>query len=73
MLERVKTFFFGYRPFLKSLLNLLQYCLCFILCLFGCEACGILASLPGIESAHPTLEGDVLTTGSPRKSLKLLF
>ena len=36
---------------------------------FGCEACGILAPWPGIEPAPPTLEGEVLTTGLPGKSL----
>ena len=29
--------------FFKSLLNLLQYCFCFMFCFFGCKACGILA------------------------------
>ena len=32
---------------------------------FGHEACGILASQPGIKPALPALEGDVLTTGLP--------
>ena len=32
-----------FRPFLKSLLNLLQYCFCFMFGVFGQEACGILA------------------------------
>ena len=35
---------------------------------FGQEACGILASRPGIEPAPPALEGEVLTTGPPGKS-----
>ena len=35
---------------------------------FGREACGILAPRPGIEPAPPALEGEVLTTGPPRKS-----
>ena len=38
-------------------------------CFFGCEACGILAPGPGIEPAPPALEGEVLTTGPPGKSL----
>ena len=29
----------------KSLLNLLQYCFCFMFCFFGHKACEILASL----------------------------
>ena len=38
-------------------------------CFFGPEACGILAPQPGIESAPPALECEVLTTGPPGKSL----
>ena len=34
---------------------------------FGLEACGILASWPGIEPAPPALEGKVLTTELPGK------
>ena len=37
--------------------------------IFGHEACGILAPRPGIEPAPPALEGEVLTTGPPGKSL----
>ena len=66
-------------PFLTSLLNLLQYCFCFIyiyiyivlycfVLLFGHEACGILASQPGMEPTLPAMEGKVLTTGPPRNS-----
>ena len=61
-------FFFSCGLFLKSLLNLLQYCFCFMFWFFGQEACGILAPRPGIESTLPALEGDVITTGPPRKS-----
>ena len=28
-------------PFLKYLLNLLQYCFCFMFSFFGCDVCGI--------------------------------
>ena len=35
---------------------------------FGHEACGILATRPGIEPTPPALEGKVLTTGLPGKS-----
>ena len=35
---------------------------------FGLKACGILAPWPGIKPA-PALEGKVLTTGPPGKSL----
>ena len=34
----------------------------------GGEACGILASPPGIKLAPPTLKGEVSTTGLPGKS-----
>ena len=36
-------FFFLCRLFLKSLLNLLQYCFCITFCFSGHEACRILA------------------------------
>ena len=52
---------------------MLQYCFCFMFCFFGCEACGILAPRPVMEPAPPALEGDVLTTGLPGKSLSILF
>ena len=58
---------------LKSLLNLLQYCFCFMFWLFGQEARGILAPPPGIDPALPALEGKVLTTGPPGKSQKKSF
>ena len=37
--------------------------------LFGQEICGILAPQPGIEPAPPALEGEILTTVLPGKSL----
>ena len=43
----------------KSLLNLLQYCFCFMFWFFGPKACGILAPQPGIEPAPPALGGEV--------------
>ena len=39
----------------------------------GYEACGILDPSPGIKSALPTLECDVLTTGLPGESLQRIF
>ena len=36
---------------------------------FGHEACGILAPWAGHEPTPPALEGEVLTTGLPGKSL----
>ena len=64
--------------FLKSLLNLSQYCFyvlfywpCFgfMFCFFGHEAGGILAPRPGIEPMAPAFEGEVLITGLAGKSL----
>ena len=46
-----------------SLLNLLQYCFCFMFWFSGSETCGILASQPSTESSLPALREGVLTTG----------
>ena len=35
----------------------------------GQEACAIVARQPGIEPVPPAVEGEVLTTGPPGKSL----
>ena len=59
--------------FFLSLMNLLQYCFCFMFWFFGHEACGILAPLPGIEPTPHALEGEVLTTGPPGKSRVMLL
>ena len=40
--------------FLKSLLNLLQYCFSFMFWFFGHKACGILIVWPGIKPAPPS-------------------
>ena len=61
----VKIFFFLCGPFLKSLLNLLQYCFCFPFRFPGQEAHGILVPRQGIEPAPPALKGGVSTTGPP--------
>ena len=50
----------------KSLLNFLHFLLYVLV--FGCEACGISALLPGIEPSPLVLEGGVLTTGLPGRS-----
>ena len=65
--------FFDVDCSLKSLLNLLQYCFCFMFWFFGYEAHGILALQPGIEPTPCALEGTVLTTGPTGKSLRCLF
>ena len=54
--------------FLKSLLNSVQYYFCFTFWFFAREACEILAPVPGIDPAPPTLEGEILITGQPKKS-----
>ena len=54
-----------------KVLSLLQHCFCFMFWLFGPEAYGVLAPRPGIRSAPPVLEGDVLGTGLPGKSLNV--
>ena len=63
---------FGCGLFLKSLLNLLQYCFHFMFCFFffGHEVCGVLAFSSGIEPTPPALDDEVLTTGKSGKSLE---
>ena len=51
--------------FFKSLLNLLQYCFCFMSWCFGHKACGISTFQLGAEPAPCALEGEFLTTGQP--------
>ena len=68
-----KKYFLMWTIFLKSLLNLLQYCFCIMFWFFGHEACGILAPQPGIEPTLPALEVEVLTTGPPGKSLYIFL
>ena len=48
----------------------LLYCFCFMFWFFGPKACGIFVPQPEIGPASPELEGEVLTTGPPGKSLK---
>ena len=60
-------------PFLKSSLTLLQHCACFMFWFFGHKACRILTPQPGIELSPFTLEGKVLTTGPPGKSLRIFL
>ena len=60
---------------IKSLLNSLDYCSCFLILGFGQEAFGILAPQLGFETlprAPPQpapLEGELPTTGPPGKSM----
>ena len=53
----------------KSLLNMSQYCFCFMFWLFGHHTYGILALQPGINPLPPALEGEVSTTGPSGRSL----
>ena len=53
-------------------LNLFSYCFFFMFWLFGHEECGILVPWPDVEPTSPTLEGEVLTTGSSGKSTVVL-
>ena len=55
-----------FRVFIEFVIVLLLF---FVLFFFGPKACGILAPQPGIEPMHPALEGKVLITGWPGKSL----
>ena len=48
---------------------MLQYCFWFMFWFSDPKACGILAPQSGIEPAPSALGGEVLTTGSPGKSL----
>ena len=50
-------------PFVKSSLNLLQYCFSFLFCFFGHKAYGILSCQTRDWTAPAALEGQVLTTG----------
>ena len=67
-----QVFFFKCGPFLRFLMNLLQYCLFHVL-FFWLQGMWDLSSQPGTEPTFPALEGDILTTGPPGKSLHLLI
>ena len=58
--------------YFKVLLNLLQYCFCFMFQDFGCEASGILTPQPGVRPVSTALE-EILATGLPGKSLIFYF
>ena len=42
----------------------------YVLFFFSCKSCGILAPQPGIEPTPPALEGEVLISGPPGRSLE---
>ena len=56
----------------RSLLSLLPCCFSFTFWSFDHEAYGILAPQLWIKPTSPALEGDVLTTGPPGKSLLVI-
>ena len=62
-------FDFGCGPFLKFLLSLLPYCFCFILWVSWLRGRWHLSSSTRDWTYTPALEGKVLTTGLPGKSL----
>ena len=53
-----------YFKFLFFKLNLLQYCFCFYVLFFGPQGTWDLSILDQGSTPHPSLEGEVLTTGS---------
>ena len=68
-LARMEDSFFVFLDYFKKfVLNLIQYCFCFMFWFFGPGACGILALRLEFEPSSPALEGKVLITGPPGKS-----
>ena len=65
-----KIFYMGH--IFKVFIEFVTILLLFYVFLFCCEACGIFTPLRGIEPKLPSLEGKVLTTGLPGKSLYIL-
>ena len=57
--------------FFKVFIEFVIILLLFYVLAFGCKACRILAPWLGIETPTPTLEGGILITGLPWKSLYL--
>lgn len=60
-------------PLLKCLWNLLQYCFGFMCWCFGHKACEIVTPWPGVTLVPTALEGGVLTTDLPGKSVFVDF
>ena len=55
----------------KTLIEFITILLLFyVFGFFGHEACGVLAPWPGIKPTTPALEGEVLTTWPPGRSLE---
>ena len=62
----MQTFFFSFFVCIEICYNIASV---FMFWFFGHKPYGILSPQPGIEPAPPALEGKVLTTGPPGKSL----
>ena len=67
-----KDFFFMWTT-LKSVLNLLKYCFCFMFWFFAHKTCWILSPQPEIKPAFPALEAEVPNIELPVKFLFLLL
>lgn len=67
-----KFFFFFLRWTIFKLLNLLQFCFCF-LCVVGYVDMWVLTLQPGLNQHHSTSEGKTLTTGRPWKFLQFFL
>ena len=66
----IYIYIFWCGPFFKAFTEFVTVLLLlYVLFFSGCEACGILAPWSGIEPALPALEGEVLATEPPGKSL----
>ena len=59
-----------FKVFIEFITTLFLFSIFWVL---GPEACGILASLAGMEPTPPALKCAILTTGPPGKSLMLLL
>ena len=59
--------------FLKSSLDLLQYCFCFMFWFFGHKPCGILVPWPGIKPTIPAMEMQSLNPWSAREVPRLVI
>ena len=68
--EWVSFTFLRCGPYFKVFIEFVTILVLFYVLVFSSRAYGILALWPGIQSEPPVLEGDVLTTGPPRKSLE---
>ena len=69
---KIFFFFFWCGPFLKSLLNLLQYCFCFMFLFFSPQCIWGLSSLTRDQTLSPCIGRRSLTTGLSGRSLPTL-